>query len=424
RLPAAPTTARVKALLAPFNTLTSETVALVGAQPVPAISVQPSQVPADLVALVRRGNLAFERLDVNDTPYLVMGAPVSGHRTTLLFLFVSEQRLFADLSSLGVILLVGWGVVVVLAGLVGSVLARRTLAPVARASDAARSLAEGLLETRLPVGSNDEFGAWASSFNEMAQALESKIEALQAAHQRERRFTSDVSHELRTPVTALVNEASLLREHLDRIPEDARRPAELLVHDVARLRRLVEDLMEISRLDSGAAAVRVEPVDLPVLVNGIIRARGWDSGVEVSVDPVVIQTDRRRLERILANLIANAVEHGTAGVMVRTRGDGDDLRIDVSDRGPGIRPEDRGHLFDRFYKADPSRSSRGSGLGLAIAQENAHLLGGGIDVTSEPGAGATFSLRLPVTQRLRPGERRVSSRPHDEATTEAKGGEP
>src|SRR5206468_1201339 len=145
----------------------------------------------------------------------------------------------------------GVGILVLLAALAGVVLARSALRPVARASEAAHSLAEGLLETRLPVEGTDEFGAWAQSFNEMAAALEAKIAELQAAQARERRFTADVAHELRTPVTALMGEAALLREHLAQMPPESRRPAELLIGDVARLRRLVEDLMEVSRFDAG-----------------------------------------------------------------------------------------------------------------------------------------------------------------------------
>src|SRR5207244_916785 len=138
-----------------------------------------------------------------------------------------------------------WVLAVAVAAATGLLLARRTLGPVARASRAARDLAEGLLDTRLPVETRDEFGAWATSFNEMASALEAKIEALSEARERERRFTSDVAHELRTPLSAVVGEASLLREHLAELPAEVRRPAELLVGDVGRLRRLVEELMEI-----------------------------------------------------------------------------------------------------------------------------------------------------------------------------------
>ncbi|MGH3021803.1 MAG: ATP-binding protein, partial [Gaiellaceae bacterium] len=301
------------------------------------------------------------------------------------------------LAELRTILLAGLGVVVVLAALAGLLLARRTLAPVARASDAARSLAEGLLATRLPVEREDEFGAWATSFNEMAEALEAKITELSEAQARERRFTADVAHELRTPLTAVVNEASLLAEHIERMPPEARRPAELLVADVARLRDLVEDLMEISRLDAGTQPLRPERVDLGSLVASAVHARGWDKRLRLDTDEVVLTSDPRRLERIVANLVGNALEHGGREVAVRVGRDGVGAFVEVSDRGPGIAREDLPHLFDRFYKADRSRAGQGTGLGLAIALENARLLGGDIAVASEPGAGTRFTFRLPVT---------------------------
>jgi two-component system sensor histidine kinase MtrB len=295
------------------------------------------------------------------------------------------------------------------AGLAGALLARRTLAPVARASTAAHSLAEGLLDTRLPVESSDEFGAWATSFNEMADALEAKITALSEAQARERRFTADVAHELRTPLTAIVNEASLLAEHIQRMPPEARRPAELLVEDVKRLRDLVEDLMEVSRLDAGTQPVRPERVDLGSLVGAAVRARGWADRVRVDADEVVLTSDPRRIERIVANLIGNALEHGGREVSVRVGLDGLGAFVEVADSGPGIAREDLPHLFERFYKADPARTGRGTGLGLAIALENARLLGGDVDVWSETGVGARFTLRLPVTEPLRDGESSVAT---------------
>jgi signal transduction histidine kinase len=291
-------------------------------------------------------------------------------------------------------LLIGGGILVLLAAFAGAILARRTLRPVARASEAAHSLAEGLLETRLPVEGRDEFGAWAQAFNEMAEALEEKIAALSAAQARERRFTADVAHELRTPLAALVGEASLLAEHLDRMPPESRRPAELLISDVGRLRALVEDLMEISRLDAGAEAVHTEPVDLATLTKAIVRARGWDGRVQLEADETAIETDPRRVERILSNLIGNALEHGGDRADVRVGRENGRAFVEIADHGPGIPPEHLPHLFERFYKADPSRSGRGSGLGLAIAQENARLLGGAIEVWSEPGHGSRFTLRL------------------------------
>src|SRR5919204_591776 len=193
-----------------------------------SFSVGLRQVPAALRRLVRRGRLGYERETVAGTRYLVVGGPVG--RQTELYFFFSEQSLRHELALLRNILLAGLGILVVGAGLVGALLARRTLRPVAQASAAAQSLAGGLLETRLPVTGRDEFGTWAEAFNEMAAALEAKISALNAAQARERRFTADVAHELRTPLTALVGEASLLAEHLERMPSESRRPAEHLPH--------------------------------------------------------------------------------------------------------------------------------------------------------------------------------------------------
>ena len=282
------------------------------------------------------------------------------------------------------------------------------LRPVAQASNAAHSLAEGLLETRLPVEGQDEFGAWAQAFNEMAAALETKIEALSAAQARERRFTADVAHELRTPLTGLVGEASLLAEHLEQLPPESRRPAELLISDVGRLRALVEELMEISRLDAGVESVRAEPVDLGLLAAAIVRARSWEDRVRLDTEEVVITSDPRRLERIVANLVGNALEHGGGDVAVRIGRDGSEAFVEIADQGPGIPPEHLPHLFERFYKADAARSGSGTGLGLAIAQENARLLGGRIEVQSEPGKATRFTLRLPVAEPLQTGDGGVS----------------
>ncbi|TMK57226.1 MAG: HAMP domain-containing histidine kinase [Actinobacteria bacterium] len=376
------------------------TVGIRGERPFSSsVSAGLRQVPQDLRRLVREGKLAYERETVAGTHYLVVGGPAG--RDTELYFFFSEQNLRHELAQLRNILLAGLGILVLLAGFVGAVLARSTLRPVARANTAARSLAEGLLETRLPVTGRDEFGAWAEAFNQA----------------RERRFTADVAHELRTPLTALVGEASLLAEHLDAIPPASRRPAELLIADVGRLRRLVEDLMEISRFDAGRESVHSERVDVGSLATGAIRARGWEGRVRLETDDVVITSDPRRLERIVANLVGNALEHGGREVAVRVGRDGLGAFVEVVDRGAGIAPEHVPHLFDRFYKADASRTGRGTGLGLAIAQENARLLGGEIEVWSELGEGSRFTVRLPapgaVTEPLRTGDGSVSGGDQD-----------
>ncbi|RAO31729.1 Histidine kinase [Micromonospora noduli] len=349
-----------------------------------------------LRAVVADGRLGYQRSAPEERPrLLVIGGRIPGS-TAELYVLTVEDDVATDLGQLRTALVAGWVLVVLLAAAVGHALARRTLEPVGRASRAARALTEGLLATRLPVRGRDEFSVWAATFNEMAEALESKIAALSAAQARERRFTADVAHELRTPVTALVAAASLLREHLDQLPDDARPAARLLVGDVFRLRRLVEDLMEISRLDAGREQLAVGPVDALALLHGIVAARGWSPRVRVIGDPVVARTDRRRLERVLANLVANAVEHGGGEITASVAGAGPLVVFEVTDEGPGIPAEHLPRVFDRFHQVDPSRSGPGSGLGLAIAREHAELLGGALSVRSEPGEGTRFRLELPA----------------------------
>jgi signal transduction histidine kinase len=331
--------------------------------------------------------------EINDSRYLAVRA-ADVPEAELVFFF-PERQVEQSLAVLAGILWRLWLLVVVGAALVGNILARRTLRPVARASAAARSLAEGLLDTRLPVEREDEFGGWAISFNEMADALQEKIVALEEARVRERRFTSNVSHELRTPLTAMVSSASLLQGELERMPQDARWAAQRLIDQIHRVRRLLEELMEISRFDAGSEEARLEQTDLERFFQSMLTNRGWMEEVELDTNGLVITTDRRRLERIFSNLIENALDHGGKPVRVLARRDPADLVVTVADRGAGIPPHQIGHIFDRFYKGDPARSG-GSGLGLSIAWENARLLGGTIEVASEPGNGTEFRVRIPL----------------------------
>ena len=380
-----------------------------------SVSLGIAQVPRDLRELVAAGDLAYQRATIGDVPYVVAGGRVASQDAELYFFF-SEAEMRDSLRELGLILLAGVALLTLLAAAAGAVLARRTLAPVARASAAARSLAEGLLETRIPAERADEFGAWAASFNEMADALQAKIDALSRAQARERQFTADVAHELRTPLTALVAEASLLGEHLDRMPVEARRPAELLISDVGRLRRLVDDLMEISRLDAGAEPVRRRLVDLSELAVAAAAAHG--ARVRAAAPGVRVTTDPRRVERVLANLIGNAREHA-AEATVSVGLDGDAAYVEVADEGAGIAPEHLPHVFERFYKADAARAGVGSGLGLSIARENARLLGGDVTVATDVGRGSRFTLRLPVAEPLRGGDGSVESPGDDAAVPDA-----
>ena len=375
-------------------------------------------------AMAEQGQLAYQRsTDDTGRHLLIVGGPIPGS-TGQLYVVRVEDRVYQDLDQMRTALLAGWALVVILAAGVGHILARRTLEPVGRASAAARAVAEGLLSTRLPEEGHDEFGAWAASFNRMAEALEAKIVALSEAHARERRFTADVAHELRTPVTALVAEASLLRDHLDQLPAGARRPAQLLVADMVRLRHLVEELMELSRLDAGQEDVSVRPVDVTAMLRAIVDTGGWRDRVQLAGEAVTIATDPRRLERILANIVANAVQHGGGDVRVVVSADAAVVRVRVSDNGPGIPAEQLPRLFDRFYKADPARSGAGSGLGLAIAWEHTRLLGADLQVSSVVGVGTEFCVSVPVTRQLPSGEATVEQDADGEAHRSLEGGPP
>jgi two-component system sensor histidine kinase MtrB len=371
------------------------------------------QIPSDLLRLVGQGKLAREQVIASGRHYDVVGAPLPLTPEQFYF-FYDDQQVWHDLDYLRNVLVVVWLGLLVLAGLGGTLFARRTLAPVADASDAARRLAEGLLDTRLPVESRDEFGAWAAAFNDMASALQAKITALAEAQERERRFTANVAHDLRSPLTALIGEARQLTKQAHTLPPDTRRLVEMLVADVDRLCRLAEDLLEISRLDAGLEPPEPEPVDAAALVEGVLRSNGCFETVKLDAQRFMLTTDPRRLERIVANLVENAVTHGGGNVRVRVARDGDQAIIEVADHGPGIPAAVLPHIFDRQFKADTSRGSAGSGLGLAIARDNALLLGGEITVASPPNDGAVFTLRLPVAEPLPDGDRRAIDDPDNQ----------
>jgi len=367
-----------------------------------------------LRSLVAEGLVGFERLTVRaaggteETSYLVTGARRTPAGPDFYFVFDATET-EAAISQLGQALLVGGVVLTALAVVAGGAAARGVLRPVRAASGAAERIAGGDLSARLVVGSRDEFGSWAASFNRMAESLEGTVAELRAAQDRQRAFVADVSHELRTPVTALVQEAALLRGHIDTLPPDGRRAAELLVGDVARLRALVDDLMEVSRFDADAEVAELGEVDASAFVAAIVRARLPDASLAVPATSVRVVLDRRRLERIVGNLLDNAREHGGGkSVEVSVDAIAGSIRIEVADRGPAVPPDQLPRLFERFHKADPSRSRGGSGLGLAIAREHAELLGGSLRAELRPGGGMRFTLELPVTRPLPGGDEPVT----------------
>lgn len=356
-------------------------------------------------AIVDRGQIAYAWTSVAGRASLVLaGRPAAGEPA---FYFIHDASdIDSALGQLRVALVVGSLLLIGVALATARTVARGILRPVVAASRAAGQIADGQLDARVVATSGDEFGTWAAEFNRMAGTLEATIERLRSAEARNRRFVADVAHELRTPLTGLVAEASLLRGELDALPPDARRAAELLVADVARLRSLVEDLLEVSSFDASAERPVTERVDLGRRLGALVAARLPSATLELPDEPCVIETDPRRVDRIVGNLLDNARLHAPgAPVSVSLARDVHAVRVVVADRGPGIEAteSDLERLFERFAKADPARPG-GSGLGLAIAREHAELLGGSLHATAEPGGGLRFELRLPVTESLHAGD--------------------
>jgi signal transduction histidine kinase len=348
---------------------------------------------------VRRqpGQLVEGGTDLRTGAALVIGTidEVTGAEV---YYFFSRVELDRSNRELQIALAAGWAIIVGIAGIAGTLIARQALRPVRTAADAARSVAEGLLDTRLPVRSEDEFGEWAASFNEMVAALEQKIDALAVARDREQQFAADIAHELRTPVAAVLTAASHLAEHGRTSPDEVAEIAEIVAASARRLDRLTSEMLELHRLRGGQEILHVEDVDLVAAVGHAARAHGWATEVAVeAADPVVVATDRRRLDRIVVNLVSNAVHHGGPPIRVRVSPADGGAWITVTDGGPGIPATDLARIFDRHYKSSRHRGSAagGSGLGLSIALESAQRLGGTLEVISTDGRGTTFTLWLP-----------------------------
>ena len=354
-----------------------------------------SRLPADVPARVGRGELAYAWMGVAGRPSLVVGGLAPGGGLAVYFVRGVESIATA-VDQLRTALLIGALLLVVVALLTARMLARGILAPIEEAGKTAERIERGDLLARVPVTSHDEFGTWADRFNRMTDTLAESIRRLEAAQHQNRRFVADVSHELRTPLTALVAEASIVRERLDDMPLETRRAAEMLVDDVARLRTLVEELMELSRFDANAEQVALEQVDLGRLIETVRAARSPKARFAAPDRPVMIEADPRRLERILGNFLDNAREHAAdTDVEIELDARGDEVVIAVSDRGPGVPPDRLELIFDRFTKVDPSRAGGSSGLGLAIAAEHAALMGGYLQAMNREDGGLRLELVLP-----------------------------
>ncbi|MET9066890.1 HAMP domain-containing sensor histidine kinase [Streptosporangium sandarakinum] len=362
-----------------------------------------TRITAALRAAVSdRSELSWQRVEYGGQPWFVVGAPVtfepSGKVSGLEIYGIVplsdeevDTALLLEAAGNGMI------IVAVAAILMALLAARAVLQPVRDLGRAARHLAEGALHSRAVPRGSDELTDLTHTFNQTAAALERTMGEVREQEARARRFVADVSHELRTPLAAMAMVTEVLDEDAAALPPDSARAARTVSAEVTKLTRLVEDLIEISRFDAGAAALNLADLDVAEAIKATLTARGWRD-LHLELPPGIrARLDRRRLDVIVANLVGNALRHGVPPVSVRLRADGVRLEIEVADRGPGLDDEAIRHVFERFYKADAARTrSEGSGLGLAIAQENARLHGGEITVANR--GGAVFTVRLPIEE--------------------------
>ncbi|MER8044476.1 ATP-binding protein [Streptomyces sp. NPDC094032] len=367
-----------------------------------------SRITPELREAVRtRSAISFQRVTHHDIPYLVVGTPVTfaddGRASGLeIYAVTSLRPEQEDTAALLTAVRDGVVPVVLLSALLALLSARAVLRPVRDLGRATRRLAEGDLSIRVTAKGRDELANLAQDFNETADELQSSVTHLRDQEERARRFVADVSHELRTPLAAMTMVATVLEEDADQLPPDTAHAARTVSAETAKLSRLVEDLMEMSRFDSGAARLTRTDTDVAEAIRASLALRGWTEAVRTELpDGVRAPLDRRRLDVIIANLVGNALRHGAPPVTLTLTTDHRTATITVTDHGPGLSPDALAHVFDRFYKADAARTrSEGSGLGTAISLENARLHGGTIEAANHKNGGALFTVTLPLPETL------------------------
>ncbi|MFW0789019.1 MtrAB system histidine kinase MtrB [Gordonia sp. CPCC 205333] len=373
-----------------------------------------SEIPTTLRAMVQGGQVAYQYSTVaaeggSSVSALIIGTPtnsaVSGLELYLVFPLTNEAN---TVSLVRGTLLTGAIVLLGLLAAIAWLVSRQVVLPVRSASRIAVRFADGRLKERMPVRGEDDMARLAMSFNDMAESLSKQITHLEEFGGLQRQFTSDVSHELRTPLTTVRMASDVLYESRDDLEPVLKRSVELLNKEIDRFETLLAELLEISRHDAGMAELASERMDMLIPIEGALATvthLAAESDTELVLDfprePVIAEIDPRRIERVLRNLLANAIDHGEhKPVTLTMRSDGDAVALTVRDLGIGLRPGEERLVFNRFWRSDPSRFRRsgGTGLGLAISVEDARLHQGRLEAWGEPGKGANFRLTLPLVR--------------------------
>jgi two-component system, OmpR family, sensor histidine kinase MtrB len=357
--------------------------------------VDPASVPEDMMLAARSGIEVHRRLEVSGQQVLAVGVAM-GSPGEAFFELHPMHRLDSTLHKLKLTLILAAIVTALLGLAVGRLASTVALRPLAQLTQVAAAVARGRLDARLEAENDPDLGGLARSFNQTAGALEKRVAA-------DARFAGDISHELRTPLMTMMNSMQLIQNHRDELPGSVREPLELLGDDLERFRRLVVDLLEISRDDGGDQGTR-ETVRIADLVRAAADATAGREITEVAPDAaeLTMKADKRRLERVIANLVDNAEQHagGCKGVAVKAGGLG--VIVYVDDAGPGIPVADRERIFERFGRGDTLPDSRsdaqrgGIGLGLAIVARHVQWHRGTIQVKARPEGGARFVIELPA----------------------------
>jgi two-component system sensor histidine kinase MtrB len=391
-------------------------------------------VPPRLREFVEANEMSWLEHTVPDgsggrTTYLIVGTPLNTVaiplQLYLLFPLTTEQNTVSTVQNT---LLVGGLVLLLLLAGITNLVVRQVVRPVRQAAAAAEQFAGGDLDQRLAVIGEDDLAKLAVSYNGMAASIQRQIRQLEEFGGLQRRFTSDVSHELRTPLTTVRMAADVLHASREHFPAGLARSTELLVDELDRFEALLGELLEISRLDAGVEELAADFIDVrPIATRAVeqVRVIAGNAGSSVEMvlpeDDVIAEVDARRVERILRNLLANAVDHSEGKpVVLRMAANETAVAITVRDRGVGLRSGEAGLVFNRFWRADPSRNRRtgGTGLGLAISQEDARLHGGELDAWGAPGQGACFRLLLPRRQDVPVGDPPLVLPPPDHIAAE------